>query len=143
ERPPAPGEMRVSLVESNARKCAFLAEVVRQTGISPRIAVDILSTRAESAATQARVRGPEVIAGRAVAPLARLLYLAAPLCVPGTVGVFLKGRTAAAEVQAAEKLWSFEVELVPSRTEPEGRIVVIRHLHAKSTASRHGRNAKG
>src|SRR5262249_15481088 len=86
---------------------------------------------------------PEVIVARAVAPLERLLRLAAPLCLPGTVGAFLKGREAPAEVKAAEKMWSFEVELVPSRTAPEGRIVVIRNLAARSKASRHGPNAKG
>ncbi len=38
---------RVTLVESDTRKCAFLREVARQSGV----AVDILSTRIESAAT--------------------------------------------------------------------------------------------
>ena len=42
---------RVTLIESNARKCAFLREVVRQTGIGARVSVDILSTRIETAAT--------------------------------------------------------------------------------------------
>ena len=42
---------RVTLIESNARKAAFLREVVRQTAIADRIAVDILSTRIETAAT--------------------------------------------------------------------------------------------
>ncbi len=42
---------RITLIESNARKCAFLREVVRQTGLSARVAVDILSTRIEVAAT--------------------------------------------------------------------------------------------
>ena len=43
---------RVTLIESNARKCAFLREVVRQTGhLGAGVAVDILSTRIETAAT--------------------------------------------------------------------------------------------
>lgn len=134
---------RVSLIESNARKSAFLGEVVRQTGILGRVAVDILSTRAESPATQARVPGPEVITARAVAPLERLLRLAAPLCGRGTVGAFLKGREATLEIEAAERLWNFEIELFPSRTDPEGRIVVIRHLELRAKAPHRGRLAKG
>ena len=137
------GLRRVRLVESNARKCAFLAEVVARTGIGPRIAVDILSTRGEAAATQATLRGAEVISARAVAPLARLLGLAAPLFSPGTVGVFLKGRDAAAELEIAQQMWNFQVELFPSRTEADGHIVVIRRPSARPRANRDRRTARG
>jgi 16S rRNA (guanine527-N7)-methyltransferase len=123
---------RVTLVESNTRKCAFLREVVRQTGIAARVTVDILSTRIEAAATQASLRGPDVVSARAVAPLGRLLDLAAPLSPPRTVGLFLKGREAAAELEAAGKMFTFNAELVPSRTEPNAHIVVVRHLEPKA-----------
>ena len=126
--------VRVTLIESNARKCAFLSEVVRQTGIVPGIAVDILSTRIEAAATQATLPMPDVVSARAVAPLDKLLRLAAPRFAAGTVGLFLKGRDAAAELEAAERQWDFSVDLVPSRTDPEARVVAIRHLRAKMTA---------
>jgi 16S rRNA (guanine527-N7)-methyltransferase len=122
---------RVSLVESDVRKCAFLAEVVRHTRIVPRITVDILSTRAEAAATQVSLRGADVITARALAPLDRLLRLAAPLFLPGTVGVFLKGREAAAELEVAQTMWNFKAELLPSCTEPDARIVLIRDPKAK------------
>ena len=129
---PAPTP-RVTLIESNARKCAFLREVVRQTGVSAAgVAVDILSTRIETAATQASLHGPDVVSARALAPLDKLLALAAPLFASSTVGLFLKGRDVAAELKAAESLWNFNVELVPSRTERDGRIVVVRSLEAKS-----------
>jgi len=125
---------RVTLIESNARKCAFLQEVARQTGLGPGIAVDILSTRIEAAATQASLEAPGVVCARAVAPLDNLLRLAAPLFAAGTVGLFLKGRDAAAELKAAERHWDFEADLVPSRTDPAARVVAIRHLRAKMTA---------
>jgi 16S rRNA (guanine527-N7)-methyltransferase len=136
---PAP---RVTLIESNARKCAFLAEVVRQTDLRARIAVDILSTRCDVAATQARVRGPEVISARALAPLDKLLGMTVPLFMPGTVGVFPKGRDAAAELKAAEKTWCFTVDEIASRTEPEGVILMIRDPAPKSPVHRQGRIAK-
>jgi 16S rRNA (guanine527-N7)-methyltransferase len=123
---------RVTLIESNARKCAFLREVVRQTGISVGVTVDILSIRIETAATQPNLRAPDVVSARALAPLDKLLALAAPLFTSSTVGLFLKGRDVAAELKAAESLWNFNVEMVPSRTERDGRIVVVRNLEAKS-----------
>jgi len=126
------GSPRVTLIESNARKCAFLGEVVRQTGIARFVAVDILSTRIETAATQTSLQAPDVVSARALAPLARLFNLAAPLFAPSTIGLFLKGRDAAAELKAAEKAWAFTVELVQSRTERDGRIVVVRNLEPKS-----------
>jgi 16S rRNA (guanine527-N7)-methyltransferase len=119
---------RVTLIESDSRKCAFLREVARKTGIT----VEILSTRIELAATQAKLDSPEVVSARALAPLDRLLGLAAPLFTPATVGVFLKGRDAAAEVETAAKAWTFAVEMVPSITEATGRVVVIRDLQPKS-----------
>jgi 16S rRNA (guanine527-N7)-methyltransferase len=120
---------RVVLVESNARKCAFLREVVRQTGIGGRIGVDILSIRIETVATQASLPHPDVVSARALAPLDRLLGLAAPLFTPATVGLFMKGKEAAAEIEAARKTWNFNVELSPSQTEPDGQIVLIRQPH--------------
>jgi 16S rRNA (guanine527-N7)-methyltransferase len=134
---------RVSLVESNARKCAFLAAVVRATGIGATVAVDILSTRAEAAATQASLRGADVIAARALAPLDRLLSLAAPLCTPDSVGVFLKGREVATELEVARTMWNFTAELVASRTAPGAHIVLIRQPHAKGKAGNRGRTTKG
>ena len=123
---------RITLIESNARKCAFLREVVRQTGISARVAVDILSTRIEKAATQARLQGPDVVTARALAPLDKLMNLAAPLSSSRSVGLFLKGREVATELRAAEKMWNFNAELVPSRTDADASVVVIRNLHPKA-----------
>jgi 16S rRNA (guanine527-N7)-methyltransferase len=126
------GLPRMTLIESNARKCAFLREVVRATQIAAALSVDILSTRIETATTQASLQPPDVVSARAVAPLVKLFGLAAPLFASSTVGLFLKGRDAAAELQAAEKLWNFQSELVPSRTERDARIVVVRKLERKN-----------
>jgi 16S rRNA (guanine527-N7)-methyltransferase len=129
------GELpRVTLIESNARKCAFLREVVRQTGVAPSVSVDILSTRIEAAATQASLAGPDVVTARALASLSRLLELSAPLFASRTVGLFLKGRDAAAELETARKLWSFNAELIPSRTEAGAHVIAVRDLAPKARA---------
>jgi 16S rRNA (guanine527-N7)-methyltransferase len=119
---------KVTLIESDTRKAAFLAEVARQTGVS----VDICRERIEKAATQAKLMAIDVITARALAPLPRLLELAAPWFSSQTVGLFLKGREAQSEVEAAQRHWEFAVALHPSLTDKHGRIIVIRALRAKT-----------
>ena len=122
------GHGRVTLIESDTRKAAFLAEVARRVGV----AVDIQGTRIEKSATQAKLGPVDVIAARALAPLPRLLELSAPYFSGPTMGLFLKGREVEAEVEAARQLWDFEPELRQSLTAISGRIVVIRALKAKT-----------
>jgi 16S rRNA (guanine527-N7)-methyltransferase len=116
--------MRVTLVESDTRKAAFLREVARQTGCP----VDILGTRIESGSTRDKVGPVEVVSARALAPLTELFHLAHPFWQPATLGLFLKGRDAEKEVEAARASWNFELELKPSLTDPVARIVCVRNL---------------
>jgi 16S rRNA (guanine527-N7)-methyltransferase len=126
--PAAPIPIRFTLIESDTRKCAFLREVARQTGV----AVDILSRRAESARTSVNKDLPRIVSARALAPLDRLLGLAEPLSPPGTNLLFPKGREVAQELQLAESRWRFQVALVPSVTDTHGRIAVITNLERKA-----------
>ena len=121
---PVPRSGRVTLIESDTRKAAFLGAVARETVI----VVDILSTRIETCATQSRVAAPDVVTARALAPLDKLLSLAAPFLRSRTVGLFLKGREAAKEVEAARQTWTFTSELIPSSTEAEAHIVRVSTL---------------
>jgi 16S rRNA (guanine527-N7)-methyltransferase len=123
---------RVTLIESDTRKAAFLREVVRRVGISGAVAVDVLSIRAESARIKVNDSLPRVICARALAPLDRLFELAAPLSPPGTTALMCKGKGVAEELQTAEKTWNFNVELVPSVTDRDGRIAVITNLERKA-----------
>lgn len=122
----------VTLVESDSRKAAFLAEVARRTGA----VVDIRPERIEKAATHSKLGAVDVITARALAPLPRLLELAAPAFGPHTLGVFPKGREAEAEISAARERWSFDSALEPSLTDAGGRIVVVRALEAKMEGAR-------
>ena len=122
------GPMRVTLVESDNRKAAFLREVARQTGTP----VDILSARIEKPETRSKVQAVDVITARALAPLSRLLSLSVPYFAPGSVGLFLKGRDIQGEIEAAEAEWRFDLELVASVTDAEGRIAVVRNVAAKT-----------
>ena len=108
------------------------AWLLGKPAIGAGVSVGILSTRAESARIKVNGSLPRVICARALAPLDRLLELAAPLSPPGTTGLYLKGKTAAQELRAAEKMWNFDVELVPSVTDRDGRIAVITCLERKA-----------
>jgi 16S rRNA (guanine527-N7)-methyltransferase len=116
--------MRVDLVESNGRKCAFLRHVVRLIGAP----VTVHQARVE--AVIGRFVGADVVTARALAPLPQLLVWTEGLLTTGTLGLFPKGREAQAELTEAAKTWKFDAELVPSRTDSEARIVRIRSLEA-------------
>ena len=116
---------RMTLVESDQRKCAFLAEVLRKTGVGKIIPVDILCARIEAAPTRAKLAPAEVVSARALAPLEKLLELAIPLLDPQGRGLFLKGRGVDAEIAAAARTFEFSYDLVPSRTEADAGIVVM------------------
>jgi 16S rRNA (guanine527-N7)-methyltransferase len=119
---------RVTLVESDKRKCAFLAEVARQTGV----AVEIRPARIEQTATQGMLGQVDVVSARALAPLARLIPLSLPFFRDDTVGIFPKGRGAESEVAEALATWTFDVEMVPSLTDEEAQVVVIRRPRART-----------
>jgi 16S rRNA (guanine527-N7)-methyltransferase len=111
---------RVHLVESNARKAAFLRAAARATQ-APAL---VHEQRAEDFVPRFEERA-EAVTARALAPLAELLDLAAPLLQHGATGLFPKGEGAAAELAAAEKRWRLQATLVPSKTSPAARIVVV------------------
>ncbi|WP_244500184.1 16S rRNA (guanine(527)-N(7))-methyltransferase RsmG [Methyloceanibacter superfactus] len=121
-------EFRMHLVESNHKKCAFLAEVVR----AAEAPVDIHAMRIEQVAERAQSLRPDVVSARALAPLPRLLELAAPFFGEGTRGLFLKGREAQAEIEAARLGWAFDARLHASLTAKDAAIVEVTGLRRKT-----------
>ena len=117
---------RVTLVESDRRKSAFLAEVARQTGIT----VEIQTARIEQTATQGMLGAVDVVSARALAPLVRLISLSLPFYGDDTIGIFPKGRAAETEIEEARAAWAFDVETIPSLTDEAARIVLVRHPRA-------------
>ena len=121
-------DFRMHLVESNRKKCAFLAEVARATSAP----VDIHAMRIEDLAESADRLTPGVVSARALAPLPRLFELAAPFFGEDTRGLFLKGREAEAEVEAAKAKWNFTAQLVPSLTAANSHIVEVTSLRPRA-----------
>ena len=124
-------DFRMHLVESNRKKCAFLAEVARET----KAPVDIHAMRIEELGESAHSLRPDVVSARALAPLPRLFELAHPFFGPTTRGLFLKGREAEAEIEAAKMTWDFAVRLHPSLTSADLHIVEMTALRPRDRAS--------
>ncbi len=115
------GVREVHLVESDRRKATFLREAARETGGD--------HARIHVARIEELEPFPvDVVTARALAPLPRLLELAAPFFGPRTLGLFLKGRNLDAELTAARRHWRMQVEIEPSLSSPEGRILILREV---------------
>lgn len=120
-----PGSV-VHLVESNAKKAAFLREAIRVTGA--RAIVE--PVRIEDIAQNQGLKA-DVVTARALVPLDRLLQLAYPWIERGAQGLFLKGQDVEAELTQASKYWTIAASLVASITSLDSRIVVVRSLERR------------
>jgi 16S rRNA (guanine527-N7)-methyltransferase len=118
-------EARVALVESNARKCAFIRAAAEAAGVRNAVAIP---ERAES--WTEGIGRCDVVTARALAPLAVLAEYAAPLLRDGGLLVAWKGRRDAGEERdasaAAEQL-GLAVEEVRAVAPFDG--AEHRHLH--------------
>jgi 16S rRNA (guanine527-N7)-methyltransferase len=124
-------DFRMHLIESNRKKCAFLAEVVRAV----KAPVDIHAMRIEQLAERAQILRADVVSARALAPLPRLFELANPFFGEGTRGLFLKGREAKAEIEAARPGWAFDARLHPSLTAKDATLVEVTDLRDRAEES--------
>ena len=117
---------QMHLVESTQKKASFLRETVDALHL-PAI---VHAQRIEDFTRTNKLRF-EVVTARAVAPLEKLLGYANPLLKTGAIGLFPKGQDVEAELTQASKSWKIGAELIPSKTDPHARIVLVRRL-AKS-----------
>ena len=117
-----PGAM-VHLVESVGKRAAFLREAVAATGVPAQVqhmrAEDFPKHHGDSV---------DVVTARAVSPLKVLFELAFPLISRGAVGLFPKGQDVDAELTEAARYWTIEAKKAPSKTSPEGAIVIVTGL---------------
>lgn len=109
--------LRVTLVESDLRKSAFLSTASRELGLT----TNVLAKRIE----EVPPLGADVVSARALAPLDRLLPLAARHLGENGVGLFPKGVKHVDELAAALASWRFTHETYKSETESEAVIYKI------------------
>lgn len=114
------------LIEVDARKAAFLMEAARLTGAPAKIH----NCRIEAAPVQPA----PLITARALAPLEKLLGLAAPLLTDDGFCLFPKGRSIETELTAASTLWHMDANRFSSPEWEESYILKVSQIrHAGSS----------
>lgn len=107
---------RVHLIESMAKRCRFLTEVVSALGLP----AEVHHRRAESDGLPV-----DAVTARALAPLPKLLEYGWPYLRRGAVGLFLKGQDVDVELTDATRCWKFKLDQHPSLSGTDGRILEI------------------
>lgn len=118
----------VHLVESNNKKADFLRDVARDLALP----VVVHPVRIEDYGKNLALK-PDVVTARALAPLEVLLGYARPILGKHALGLFMKGQDVEAELTKATKYWTMNATLVPSKTNPQSRIVVVRDLERRQS----------
>ncbi len=114
--------IQVDLVESNAKKCAFLREVARCT----KAQVIVHNCRIESIDSQAiQDMSPDIVTARALAPLDQLLNLTEIPLKSGAVGVFPRGQDIEDDLTACAKYWKMRTEIVERKYGLPGKVLVV------------------
>lgn len=124
-------KIRLTLVEANRRRAAFLEELVADLGLT---GIEVVPARAEEAGRDPELRGAfDLAVARAVAPLPVLVEYGVPLLRVGGVLVSPKGSNAVQELEAAggalEVLGAEAAEPVPLplvTADPAPTVVLVR-----------------
>ena len=114
------GAGQVHLVESNARKCAFLRQVIRETGATAIVHNQRIEDLDDIL--------PDVITSRALASIEKLLDLSERFLGPKTEIWLHKGQYIENELTQATISRNIEVEKHPSRSDPSGTILRLRGI---------------
>lgn len=117
-------DFAVHAVESDQRKCVFMGNVSRETSAG----LTIHRARIEEVSPFPA----DVISARALAPLDKLLDLAAPFAHAETEFLFLKGQDVDEELTNASKCWTMDVEKHRSVTSEDGSVLKITRLCRRS-----------
>ena len=124
----------IRLIEPNHKRAAFLREVARAM-IAP---VSVVASKVEDAP----VEPCDIVTARAVAPLVDLLGMAQPYLAKGAEGLFLKGQDIVSELTQASRYWNIQAEIVPSRSDERGRILVVKEVRREPASSPDTRRGK-
>jgi 16S rRNA (guanine527-N7)-methyltransferase len=134
-------DLRVDLLESLARRVAFLREAVAALELGAQ--VEVVHGRAEDGEVRASVGGAPWVTARAVAPLDRLVRWCVPLLKPGGSLLAVKGAQAEAEMQAHKatirRLGGDRVSITTCGVgvvEPPVKVVVVRREMTRAPSAR-------
>ena len=123
------GPQHFTLVEPISRKVSFLRTVARDLSLN----VNSLLTRSDQIAP-GTVTFPDVITSRALAPLPQLCSWIAPFFGPNTRAILHKGREHVVEIAETVPFWDFDVLLTRSDTDPNGVLLTLTNLRARTVS---------
>lgn len=115
---------RVTLVESNRKKAAFLSTALGRL----KAPAEVLAVRIEDAWD--RDLQPEIVTARALAPLPALLGLTYPWLSRGARALFHKGRDYKAEIVNSAHDWRFDLVEHRSAIDAESVVLDISNVQA-------------
>lgn len=108
---------RMTLIESDARKSAFLRTVIRETDV----VANVITARIENVAPLAA----DVVSVRALADLCTLLSYFERHLAPDGTALVLKGAAWEKELSEAQTRWNFDYRLATSKTESGSVVLAI------------------
>lgn len=110
----------VHLVESDSRKCVFMAEVARECGVSVRIH--------EERIEQMDGFPADVITARALKDVKTLLSYSRPFVAPQTTALFLKGERVQQEWRDVGNMVSADADFIPSQMDKSGIVLKLTQI---------------
>ena len=114
-------DLTVRLAEADRRKGTFLRESLRAT---KRAGASVSTARIEDLPPA----GAQIVTARALAPLKKLLGMAAPHLAPDGICLFPKGHGVSSELTDAEASWQVSYTVFSSRVMPDSVILRISEL---------------
>ena len=118
------GIAEMHLVESDARKAAFLREVVRELSLN----AEVHNKRIEDMPVQEF----PLITARGLAALPELLPLLHRFWGKQSIALLLKGQRLTLELTEASKIWNLQHETLPSQTDKTGAILKLTGIEKKA-----------
>ena len=114
------GVGKFHFVESDARKCAFLRNVSRETNTPTTVHTQRVE---EIEGLQA-----DVVSARALASVEQLFSYSEKLLNPDAICLYLKGQNCDSELEEASRFWTFEAEKFGSETDDNGTVLRIKDI---------------
>lgn len=111
-------DLAVTLVESDARKAAFLTAAARECGVRACVVADRIEVIPPLSA--------RYLSARALAPLSKLLEYGARHLAADGVAYFNKGGGWRDEIADARRIWRFEATAHPSMTDANSAILEVK-----------------
>jgi 16S rRNA (guanine527-N7)-methyltransferase len=112
--------VRVTLVESDRRKATFLSEAIRNLNLASKVVCGRVEQIDEMGAT--------VVSARAFAPLDKLLGDVKRHLRQDGVGLLLKGQQYQAEMLEADRHWTLECDILPSKTDDRSVVLKVQKI---------------